>query len=66
VNNFEQRKYTNASYIEKVYFAEKSRGKRKKGAKLLPQFLEAGQTTSPFLFVSCISVDFISFKSKLV
>jgi len=38
----------------------------KERAKLLPQFLEAGQKTSPFLFVSCISVDFISFKSKLI
>jgi hypothetical protein len=37
----------------------------KERAKLLPQFLEAGQKTSPFLFVSCISVDFVSFNSIL-
>ncbi len=37
----------------------------KERAKLLPQFLEAGQKTSPFLFVSCISVDFVSLNSIL-
>jgi hypothetical protein len=49
-----------------IYFAEKSRPQEKERAKLLPQFLEAGKKTSPFLFVSCISVDFVSFKSKLI